>query len=402
MANEIIVEPDLQFTKDLIKAGANDLKKCYQCATCSVACRISPDNSPYPRKEMIWAQWGLKDRLLNDPDVWLCHQCNDCSTLCPRGAYPADVLKAIRKMLIQKLSWPSFMGSLVGESSMAVLALGFPALVVLLLTYFSNGFNFSSPKPVHYGQFIGYIPIQIIYTLALIFAVVSMVFSLKNYWAMLDANNPGAGQGPRKGFVPSLIEALKEILPHSTFKDCEANYIRYIAHFLTFWGMIGLLVTTAIVAFNIDILHLAPPSRSGPGTIPIKILGNVSAIAFVVGLAIMLVRRIGNPEQAGNSSYFDWFFLWIIFGTGATGLITELSRWAGSASGAYFFYMVHLMFVLALLLYLPFSKFAHLGYRTIAIAWGKSVGRNMTVPVVPNFVPPVRAEEPEAAKEATV
>ena len=44
MANEIIVEPDLQFTKDLIKAGANDLKKCYQCATCSVACRISPDN----------------------------------------------------------------------------------------------------------------------------------------------------------------------------------------------------------------------------------------------------------------------------------------------------------------------------------------------------------------------
>ena len=181
MANEIIVEPYLQFTKDLIKAGANDLKKCYQCATCSVACRISPDNSPYPRKEMIWAQWGLKDRLLNDPDVWLCHQCNDCSTLCPRGAYPADVLKAIRKMLIQKLSWPSFMGSLVGESSMAVLALGFPALVVLLLTYFSNGFNFSSPKPVHYGEFIGYIPIQVIYTLALIFAVVYMVFSLKNY-----------------------------------------------------------------------------------------------------------------------------------------------------------------------------------------------------------------------------
>jgi quinone-modifying oxidoreductase subunit QmoC len=55
--------------------------------------------------------------------------------------------------------------------------------------------------------------------------------------------------------------------------------------------------------------------------------------------------------------------------------------------------MVHLMFVLALLLYIPFSKFAHLGYRTIAIAWGKSVGRNMTLQVVPNYVPPAPASE---------
>jgi quinone-modifying oxidoreductase subunit QmoC len=107
----------------------------------------------------------------------------------------------------------------------------------------------------------------------------------------------------------------------------------------------------------------------------------------------MLVRRLTVPDQAGNSSYFDWFFLFVIFGTGLTGLLTELTRWAGSTPGAYILYMVHLMFVLALLLYIPFSKFAHLGYRTIAIAWGKSVGRNMTLQVVPNYVPPAPASE---------
>jgi quinone-modifying oxidoreductase subunit QmoC len=138
MANGIVAEPDLQFTKDLIAAGAGDLKKCYQCATCSVACRITPDNRPYPRKEMIWAQWGLKDRLLNDPDVWLCHQCNDCSTQCPRGAYPADVLKAIRKMNIQDNARPSFLGKIVGDSSMLVLALGLPVVVLLFLVYISG------------------------------------------------------------------------------------------------------------------------------------------------------------------------------------------------------------------------------------------------------------------------
>jgi quinone-modifying oxidoreductase subunit QmoC len=401
MASHVVAEPDLQFTKDLIKSGATDLKKCYQCATCSVACKIAPDNAPYPRKEMIWAQWGLKDRLLADPDVWLCHQCNDCSTMCPRGAYPGDVLKAIRKMLIEKLAWPSFMGKLVGESSLFVLTLGLPVVIVLLLTYFSNGFNFSEPTPVHYGEFIPYLYIQVIYTLALLFAVVSLVISCRSYWDLLERGNPEAAQGAaRKGFFPSLIEALGEILPHSTFKDCEANNIRYSSHLLAFWGFIGLVITTAIVAFMIDILHLAPPSRYGPLWIPIKILGNAAALAFIIGLTIMVLRRMTSPEQAGATAYFDWFFLLIICGTGLTGVLTEIIRWAGSVQGAYFFYMIHLMFILALFLYLPFSKFAHLGYRTIAIAWGKSVGRDMTVPTEPNYVPPAKPAEEEAPAEA--
>lgn len=392
MANELIAEPDLEFTKKLMRAGAGDLKKCYQCATCSVACQISPDNRPYPRKEMIWSQWGLKDRLLEDPDVWLCHQCNDCSVQCPRGANPGDVLKAVRKMNIEQNAWPSFLGKLAGEPALAVVTVGIPVIVVLLLTYFSNGFNFSGPTPVNYGKFIGYLPIQIIYTLTLIFAAVSLVMSLRQYWNRLDAGNAVLAQGPKRGFIPSFIEALKEILPHTTFKDCQANNIRYAAHLMVFWGFMGLLLTTAIVAFNIDILDLKPPSQNGPGTVPIKVLGNVSAVAFVVGLLIMLVRRMNVPDQAGNSSYFDWLFLFFIAGTGFTGLFTELLRWFGSTPSTYFFYMIHLMFVLCLLLYAPFSKFAHLGYRTIAIAWGKSVGRNMTIPTRPNWAPAAPAE----------
>jgi quinone-modifying oxidoreductase, subunit QmoC len=398
MANEFVAEPDLRFAKDLIDAGGGDLKKCYQCATCSVACRIAPDNNPYPRKEMIWAQWGMKDRLLNDPDVWLCHQCNDCSTQCPRGAYPADVMKAVRKMLIQQYSWPSFLGKLVGTPALMLVAVAIPILIVLALVYLNNGFTFS--KPIHYGHFIDYVHIQVIFTLALIFAAISLILSLRKYWERLQSSSVIEVGTGRKPFIPSLIEGLSEILPHTTFKECEANNIRYASHLLVFWGMIGLFVTTAIVAFNIDILHIDPPSRGGPGTLPIKVLGNVSAVAFVLGLAIMLVRRLTAPDQAGTSSYFDWFFLFTIFGTGATGLLTELARWSGSIGGTYILYTIHLMFVLALLLYLPFSKFAHLGYRTIAIAWAKSAGRNLKYPVQPNYIPAPVATEESASAEA--
>ncbi len=398
MADEFIAEPDLQFTRDLIEAGAEDLKKCYQCATCSVACRIAPDNNPYPRKEMIWAQWGMKDRLLNDPDVWLCHQCNDCSTQCPRGANPGDVLKAVRKMNIQENSWPSFIGNLVGTPSLFVLTLGIPVVIVLMLVYANNGFTF--PTPIHYGEYISYLHMQIVFAAALLLAVFSLLFSLRSYWNQLEANNQFEAGGARKGFVPSLISALGQILPHTTFKDCEANNIRYTAHLLAFYGMIGLLVTTAIVGFMIDILHLAPPSRNGPLTIPIKVLGNTAAVAFLIGLLIMLVRRLTNPDQAGNSSYFDWFFLFIIVVTGLTGVLTELARWGGFVAAPYALYTIHLMFVLALFLYLPFCKFAHIGYRTVAIVWGKSVGRDMTIPTEPNYVPPAPEPTEEAAEAA--
>jgi len=101
---EQIVSPDLNFVKEVIAAGADSLKKCYQCSTCTVVCEVTPDKKPFPRKEMLYAQWGMKDQLITNPDIWLCHQCSDCTAYCPRGAKPGEVLNNLRITMVPAAS----------------------------------------------------------------------------------------------------------------------------------------------------------------------------------------------------------------------------------------------------------------------------------------------------------
>ena len=69
-------------------------------------------------------------------------------------------------------------------------------------------------------------------------------------------------------------------------------------------------------------------------------------------------------------------FLLTLFGVAITGIITEILRYAGNV-GAYYAYIVHLILVFDLIAFAPYTKFAHLLYRTLAYIWAKNVGRDV-------------------------
>ncbi|MFZ5563284.1 MAG: 4Fe-4S dicluster domain-containing protein, partial [Thermodesulfobacteriota bacterium] len=141
MSERYMAEPDLGFINEVIGLGGNTLKKCFQCATCSVVCPISPDNKPFPRKEMIAASWGLRDKLVKDVDIWLCHQCGDCSTKCPRGAAPGDVLAAIRSYAIADYAAPKAVGKAVNDPKKLPILIAVPAIIFAILAFITVQFG---------------------------------------------------------------------------------------------------------------------------------------------------------------------------------------------------------------------------------------------------------------------
>ncbi|RPJ12756.1 MAG: heterodisulfide reductase, partial [Desulfobacteraceae bacterium] len=74
-------------------------------------------------------------------------------------------------------------------------------------------------------------------------------------------------------------------------------------------------------------------------------------------------------------SYKDWYLIGLVLGLGVSGMLTEITRLAGWAAVSYALYFIHLVFVFNLFAFLPFSKLAHLVYRTLAMAYAEYSSR---------------------------
>ena len=59
-----------------------------------------------------------------------------------------------------------------------------------------------------------------------------------------------------------------------------------------------------------------------------------------------------------------------------TGMGAQLTRLAGWAFISFATYYIHLVLIFCLFAYLPFSKLAHLVYRTVAMTYNEYAGRN--------------------------
>jgi quinone-modifying oxidoreductase subunit QmoC len=356
------IHPDKSFIEALKAGSGSALSTCMQCGACTAACGLSGAGELFPRKEMAWASWGLKEQLMRDTDIWLCHQCGDCTSTCPRGVRPGDVLAALRKQAMLYYARPAFLARMVDKPAFLPVLLAMPVLVISIILLLAG--TLAVPEgPVDYSEFFPHTLLNISFTALLLFGVISIVFSLRDFWRSLA---PASELQQRKhGILKSLLRILPAVLLHKKFSECRAQKHRYWSHLLVFWGFVLLLAVTfcAILAtiffeYPLGFWH------------PVKIAGNLAGMFLVSGTILMIIKRIVQQDQM-KSTYADWLFLIALLLLGISGFLIEAARF-GNWPLAYHMYFTHLVLVWLVILYLPYTHFAHFLYRITALVKSES------------------------------
>lgn len=371
MPEPMLIQPDLTFKRAILGLDAHDLSVCYQCGTCSVVCPLSTPDNPFPRKEMVWVQWGLRDRVLGNSSIWLCHQCGLCNAYCPRDAKPSNVMAALRDYSITHYAVPQFMGKALDRPGSLPLLFAIPAVIFLTILAGLGHLRALPAGPIVFSKFIPVDYIDAVFVTAVGLSLLGAVAGGLRYWSAMQASEAASSDRWDLGrYVPPV---LRDILGHRRFRQCgdapaggRDTDKRHLpaTHLAIFWGFMGLVVTTISVGVGLYVFGYPTP---WPVWHPVKILGDVSGATVIAAASVFVWHRIVDRQKIGKSTYSDWLFLVILLLTTLTGFLSQGLRLANLRAAAYPMYGVHLLLVFFLLVYFPYSKFAHFVYRTVAM-----------------------------------
>jgi citrate/tricarballylate utilization protein len=357
---------------DAILTARREMEICNACRYCEGFCAVFP--AVELRREF---SAGDLSYLAN-----LCHNCRGCYYACqyaPPHEWGINVpahLAEVRVESYAEYAWPKPLaaafeknGTLVG----LMMALGI-AVVLILAMLTNNPSTFFS----HQDSFYAIIPLwamQVVGILSFGYALIALGMGARNFWK--DA-------GPReKVGVSALTIAAWDVLTlknlggggHGCNDNSEAFSMRrrWLHHAMFYGFLLCFAATTVGFIYHSFLGWPAPyPFISLP-----VLLGTVGGVLLLIGtVGLFAMKFVDDPQvNARRMLGGDLALLILLAMAAATGLVLLAVR----ASGAMGFAMaIHLGFILALFLVLPYSKMVHGVYRSAALL-RRAVERNMKV-----------------------
>jgi ferredoxin len=360
----IRVEPDLH--RDFAKFGGDDAVACMNCGNCTVTCPLSTETEVFPRKIIHYLQVGMKDKLLQSADPWLCYYCGDCSKDCPREANPGETMMAARRYLTALYDWTSLSRKMYRSTMWEIGSLVLVGLAVVLLFVWPDNFGFGLLRQFPDAQSTvmlnRFAPKEIVHWGDMILAAMLAFFLLTNAARMAHFVLRGK-KLPFLAYVTYFYELIVHGLTQKRWKRCDGkntttHWVRHIV-LVTGYGTMFLLVVLFLPWFQVE-------NTSFHWT---SLFGYYGALALMgVTVWIIVDRARKRAEMHKFSHLSDWLFPILLFLTALSGILLHLFRLLDLAMATYYIYVAHLAIAVPMLVVeVPFGKWAHLLYRPLAI-----------------------------------
>ena len=115
------------------KYGKFDTAGCFNCGSCIQACDPAGDQASFPWRSTRHVIMCLRQVLNEGLDPWICCDCGDCSTVCPRQTEPREAMMTLRRYLASVYDWTGIASKINRSKVWHIGSLLFVAVFVLLL-----------------------------------------------------------------------------------------------------------------------------------------------------------------------------------------------------------------------------------------------------------------------------
>lgn len=339
---------------------------CNACRYCEGYCPVFPAM--------------VRKRQFNSADLDylanLCHQCGACYYACqyapphPFKVNVPEALARVRSHSWQKYAWPVFAARLFERNGLVVSLV--TALSLSLLVGFVLAMQGAAGlTAVHTGPgaFYAVIAESVMVTTGggtFLFALLAMWMGVRNFLAASRAEV----QGPwRSALRKALGDAasLRHLggghgVGRNTVDETASNSRRWL-HQITFWGFMLCFAATCTAFVYEKVFGWPSPFPYWSLPVILGTLGGAGLLIGPAGLCWVKLRSDKGPRLTSHQA-MEFAFLAMLFFTSLTGLLLMLLR---SSPAMSLLLAVHLGFVLAFFLLLPYSKFVHGIYRLAAL-----------------------------------
>lgn len=341
---------------------ARQMQVCNACRYCESFCAVFPAMT-------------RRIEFTNPADIHylanLCHNCGACLHACqygPAHEFAINVPKAMAEVRLQtytEFAWPRPFGSLYRSNGLTVAAASaFGLILFLLLMLYTRGSLTHEPLAGNFYAVFPHNTLVAMFGLVFGFATLALGIGVMRFWR---AVSPGAVIPAAAAEATHRALTLK-YLDGGHGEGCNDEDDRFTLrrrrfHHLTFYGF--MLCFAATVVATLYHYGLGWPAPYPVFSLPVM-LGTIGGVGLLIGPAgLMWLNLRRHPDHGDRAQQpMDRAFISLLFFTSLTGLallVGRDTRYLGLLLA------VHLGFVMALFLTMPYGKFAHGVFRGAAL-----------------------------------